>query len=87
VIAFNTAEGWSRDVSEDVSHRSFADVAPIRSADCRILWSRSWSDTNGPYSHVPTLFMSNGWSWFIAAGPSHGGTSICGAEFAAVQCK
>ena len=44
VIGFNTAEGWSKDVSEDVAG-SCDNGALIRTESCRISWSGSWSGT------------------------------------------
>jgi hypothetical protein len=34
IISFNTAEGWSRDVSEDVAHKLRQNAARIRGAIC-----------------------------------------------------
>src|SRR5437773_1021856 len=52
VISFNTAEGWSRDVSED--------VASSRIASCRLRLSRSWSDTKGRSPKAETKIECGG---------------------------
>jgi hypothetical protein len=48
VIGFNIAEGWVRDVSEDVARELRQGGAPIGSASCRSLWSASSSGVTGP---------------------------------------
>ena len=50
VIGFNTAEGWSKDVSEDV-RGSCDNAAALRTESCPISWSGSWSGTPAaPYN-------------------------------------
>ena len=44
VVGFNTAEGWSQDVSADVA-ASFVDAAMSRRATCRSSYRDSWIDT------------------------------------------
>jgi len=60
VVGFNTAEGWSRDVSEELPTRS-GGAATCRLRRCRRTCRSSWSDMNGP----PTG-DSFGWSEPVA---------------------
>ena len=42
IVAFNTAEGWSRDVTEDIAdelHEYCADLDEIYQFTCRISWN------------------------------------------------
>jgi hypothetical protein len=57
IIAFNTAEGWSRDVSEDVADELAAALNEMR---CLPLCSTSSSGTKAPIDRASSGSASNG---------------------------
>jgi len=55
IIAFNTAEGWWRDVSEDVAH-DCADAVRSRRAISHLRWKNSCTGTTGIIRRVADGF-------------------------------